>query len=135
MVRHIWTAWCPCPKPELFRTVPGFRYRREAADTVHSFRFPLLHILLLSQAPGFQALQIPDHQDQCTFSFFFLFVFWGGNFCIPMSFWCAFTGAECFGRYKTNSKKSELLGALVLILSAIAFFLSYLLRDLMKVIG
>ena len=68
-------------------------------------------------------------------AYMILFVFWGGNLCIPMSFWCAFTGAECFGRYKTKSKKSELLGALVLILSAIAFFLSYLLRDLMKVIG
>lgn len=64
-----------------------------------------------------------------------LVAFFGGTFTVPMSFWCAFTGAECFGRYKANSKKSELLGGLVLCLAAIAFFLSYLLRDLMKVIG
>ena len=68
-------------------------------------------------------------------AYMLLVVFEGGNFVIPISFWCAFTGAECFGRYKTNSKKSELLGGVVLTLSAIAFFLSYCLRDLMKVIG
>ena len=64
-----------------------------------------------------------------------LVVFFGGTFAVPMSLWCAFTGAECFGKYKTNFKKSELLGGLVLCFAAIVFFLSYLLRDLMKVIG
>lgn len=64
-----------------------------------------------------------------------LAVFCGGIFTVPMSFWCAFTGAECFGRYKVTSQKSKLLGGFILCLAAVTFFLSYLLRDFMKVTG
>ena len=67
-------------------------------------------------------------------AYMILVLFNGGNYCIPMSFWCAFTGSECIGRYKSNSQKSELLGGIILCLSAITFFLSYVLRDLLKVI-
>lgn len=64
-----------------------------------------------------------------------LVLFFGGNLAVPMSLWCAFTGAECLGKYKINSRKSELLGGLILCFAAIVYFLSYLLGDLMKVIG
>lgn len=64
-----------------------------------------------------------------------LVLFFDGNFAIPMSLWCAFTGAECLGKYKANSRKSELFGGFILCFTAVMFFLSYLLRDLMKVMG
>ena len=67
-------------------------------------------------------------------AYMMLVIFMGGNFVIPMSFWCAFTGAECYGKYKTNCRKSELFGAVALSVSALVFLLSYLLIDLMKVI-
>ena len=68
-------------------------------------------------------------------AYMILVLFLSGTFSVPMSLWCAFTGAECLGKYQANSKKSELFGGLVLCFAAVVFFLSYLLRDLMKVVG
>lgn len=64
-----------------------------------------------------------------------LVLLFGGTFAVPMSLWCAFTGAECLGKYKVTSKKNELFVGVVLCFAAVVFFLSYLLGDLMKVIG
>lgn len=64
-----------------------------------------------------------------------LVLFFGGNFAVPMSLWCAFTGVECFGKYKANSRKSDLFCGFVLCFAAVVFFLSYLLWDLLKVMG
>lgn len=52
----------------------------------------------------------------------------GGSFAVPMSLWCAFMGAECFGKYKANAQKSELFGGVVLSFAAVVYFLSYLLK-------
>lgn len=30
---------------------------------------------------------------------------WWKLCCNPMSLWCSFTGAECFGKYKATSRK------------------------------
>ena len=59
----------------------------------------------------------------------------GGSFAVPMSLWCSFTGAECFGKYKATSRKSDLFGGFALCFAAVVFFLSYLLWDLLKVMG
>ncbi len=68
-------------------------------------------------------------------AYIFLVVFFGGNFVIPMSFWCAFTGAECYGKYKATAQKTEFVGAFLLIFASVTFLLCYILTDLMKVIG
>lgn len=68
-------------------------------------------------------------------AYMILVVFFGGNFAIPMSFWCAFTGAECLGKHKATGSKGELLGGIVLCVAAILFLLSYVLIDLAKVAG
>lgn len=68
-------------------------------------------------------------------AYIILVVFFGGNFVIPMSFWCAFTGAECYGKYKVAARKSDLLGSLLLLFAAVIFLLCYILRDLLKVMG
>ncbi len=60
-------------------------------------------------------------------------LFFGGSFAVPMSLWCAFTGAECLGKYRANAKKSDLIAGLVLCFAAALYFLSYLLWDIMKV--
>ncbi len=68
-------------------------------------------------------------------AYMILVLFLGGNFVIPMSFWCAFTGAECLGKYKATASKGEMLGGIVLCAAAVLFLLSYVLIDLMKVAG
>ena len=45
---------------------------------------------------------------------------------VPMSLWCAYTGAECLGKYKASSKKSELFAGVILCFAAVVFFLRYL---------
>ena len=68
-------------------------------------------------------------------AYMILVIFFGGNFIIPMSFWCSFTGAECYGKYKTTAQKSDLFGAILLTSAAVIFLLCYILRDILKVMG
>lgn len=59
----------------------------------------------------------------------------GGSINAPMSMWFAFLGAEYYGKYRVNKRKREILESALGILMSIAFLRSYLLRDLVKIMG
>lgn len=51
----------------------------------------------------------------------------------PMSLYCAFIGAESYGKYHSNKKKVELFVFIIGSFASILFLLSYILIDVLKV--
>lgn len=59
----------------------------------------------------------------------------GYNMNVPLSMMCAYQGAENFGKYSAGKGKTNLVWGIILSMAAVAFFMAYLLIDVLGVLG